>query len=134
MAYGITFEHYQEALRDGRFLGLRCKSCGAVIFPPQGLCRECGSRDLEEKPLTGEGVIQTFTVIRVPPEGMKAPYIVVMVKLREGAWALGRLVGMDPEAADLSLIGKGVKAGSEPVENDPNPDQPSHVLTFQIKQ
>jgi uncharacterized OB-fold protein len=134
MAYGFTFEHYQEALRDGRFVGLRCKSCGALIFPPQSLCRECGSLDLEEETLTGEGVIQTFTVIRVPPEGMRAPYIIAMVKLKEGAWAMGKLVGMDPGKADLNLIGKAVKAGSEPVQNDPNPDHPSHVLTFEITQ
>jgi uncharacterized OB-fold protein len=134
MAYGFTFEQYQEALRDGRFVGLRCKSCGTVIFPPQSLCRECGSRDLGEEPLTGEGVIRTFTVVRVPPEGMKAPYIVAMVKLKEGAWAMGRLVGTDPDEADLSLIGKGVKAGSEPVQSDLNPDQPSHVLTFELKE
>ena len=133
MGYGFTFEHYQEALKNGRIVGLRCKGCGAVIFPPQGLCTLCGGGDLEEKGLTGEGVIKTFTVIRVPPEGMKAPYIVVMVKLKEGPWAMGRLVGEDPEKADLSLIGKAVKAGSEPFLSGASTSGSYRVLAFELR-
>jgi hypothetical protein len=133
VACGFTFEHYQEALKNGRIVGLRCKGCGSVIFPPRGLCTECGSQELEEKHLTGEGVIQTFTVIRVPPEGMKSPYIIAMVEFKEGPWAVGRLVGVDTQTADLGLIGKEVKAGSEPFFGEAISSGGYRVLTFGLR-
>jgi uncharacterized OB-fold protein len=85
---------------------------------------------MEVVELKGEGTLRTFTVIRVAPEGMKAPYIVAMVELNEGPWAVGNLVNLDPNDADIGLMGKKVKLESQTLDAPTGSDDPPvHVLT-----
>lgn len=132
MEYKLTFERYQQGLKEGKFLGLRCERCGVSIFPPQAICRDCGSHDLEPSEMKGKGTIRTFTVIRVPPEGMKPPYIVAMVEIDEGAWVMGRLVGVNADEADIGIIGRKVRLGNQPAEGIPSSQGDLHVLTFEM--
>ncbi len=132
MDYTLTFEQYQKGLSNGKFLGLKCEKCGTVTFPSQGVCRECGGHDLKVTEMKGEGTIRTFTVIRVAPEGKKPPYIVTMVELDEGAWSMGNLEDMNPDEADMSLIGRRVKLGSQVVGKDATSGEDRRVLTFRL--
>ena len=111
MEYVLTSKQYQEALKEGRLLGLRCNKCSEYTAPPKKVCLECGSEDLRIVELSGKGKIKTFTVVRVPPEGFEGPYIVAMVKLEEGPWVMGRMMGMDPDQADMNLIGRKIMVG-----------------------
>jgi uncharacterized OB-fold protein len=134
MEYKLTFNHYQQGLEQGKFLGLKCNSCGSFIFPPAAVCRECGSIDLTCTELSGQGTLRTFTVIRVAPEGKKPPYIVAMAELDEGPWALGNLVDMNPEETDMGLIGRRVTLGSHVVKGDIYSTGDTRVLTFVLKE
>ena len=111
MEYKLTFKDYNEALKQNRLLGLKCKKCGTVTTPPKMVCRECAGSDLEITELKGTGKIQTFTTVYVPSEGREGetPYIIVLVELDEGPWIMGNLAGIDPNAADMDLVGKRVK-------------------------
>jgi uncharacterized OB-fold protein len=132
MDYTLTFEQYQQGLSNGKFLGLRCENCGTLTFPSQGVCRDCGGKDLKVTEMKGEGTIRTFTVIRVAPEGMKPPYIVAMVELDEGAWAMGNLEDVNPDEADMSIIGRRVKLGSQVVGKDATSGEDRRVLIFTL--
>jgi len=81
--------------------------------PPKKVCMECGSEYLETTQLSGMATIRTFTVIRVPPEGLEAPYIVAMAELDEGPWVMGNIVDIDPDGATMELIGKRVRLGHQ---------------------
>ncbi|MEW5722452.1 MAG: Zn-ribbon domain-containing OB-fold protein [Thermodesulfobacteriota bacterium] len=131
MSQKITYARYQQALEEGRLAGLRCRACQQVTFPPQTVCRVCGGRDFSETELGGRGTIRTFTVIRVAPEGRKPPYIVALAELEEGPWVIGRLEGLDPQAADMGLIGRPVTLGSQMVEGDVY-SPACRVLTFTL--
>ena len=111
MEYKLTFKDYNEALKQNRLLGLKCKKCGTVTTPPKMVCRECAGSDLEITELEGTGKIQTFTTVYVPSEGREeeTPYIIVLVELDEGPWIMGNLAGIDPNSADMDLIDKRVK-------------------------
>ncbi len=111
MEYKLTAKMFAEALRENRLLGLKCNKCGAYTVPPKKVCMECGSEDLEISELSGMGTVQTFTVIRVPPEGFEAPYVVAMAELDEGPWVMGNVVDIDPDKVTMDLIGKRVKLG-----------------------
>ena len=128
----ITYEQYQGNLEQGKFIGLKCKGCEAVTFPPMSVCRGCSSPDCDVTELKGEGTLRTFTVIRVAPEGMKPPYIVAMAELDEGPWVLGNLVGINPDEADMGLMGKRVRLGSQTVRGDVYSLGDSRVLTFDL--
>lgn len=110
MEYKLTFKEYSEALKENRLLGLKCRQCGAVTSPPKMVCGNCAGSDMEITELAGEGKIQTFTSNNVAAEGREdeAPYVVLLVELAEGPWVMGNLVGIDPAAVGMELIGQKV--------------------------
>ncbi|MFZ5633861.1 MAG: Zn-ribbon domain-containing OB-fold protein [Bacillota bacterium] len=109
--YKLTHREYFEALKEGKLMGLKCRECGGHTAPPKVSCDNCCGTDMEAVELSGKGEIKTFTVIRVAPEGLQAPYIVAMAELEEGPWIMGNLVGVDPDRAGTELIGKKVVVG-----------------------
>ena len=113
MEYKLTFKDYNEALKENRLLGLKCKTCGTITTPPKMVCRQCTGTDLEITELKGTGKIKTFTTIYVPSEGREdeIPYIIVLVELDEGPWIMGNLADVDPEQTTMDLIGKRVEMG-----------------------
>ena len=106
--YVLTIGDYEKGLKEGKLLGLRCKACNQITCPPMIVCQRCGSRELERTELSGRGELMTFTVVRIPPEGFDAPYVVCLIKTDEGPWVIGRL-GHDPEEATQALLGKRVR-------------------------
>ena len=131
MEYPLTFEQYQQGLKEGKFLGLKCVSCGTYNFPPLGVCEHCKKQDLTVTEIEGEGTLRTFTVIRVAPEGKEPPYIIAMVELAQGPWAVGMLVEVNPDQADMKLIGKKVKLGSTSGQGT-EPLGDIQILTFTL--
>jgi uncharacterized OB-fold protein len=115
--YKLTHIQYFEALKENILKGLKCLDCGTITVPPKAVCDDCGSTNQEITQLSGDGTVRTFTVIRVAPEGFKAPYVVVLVQLREGPWLTGLLNSGDPESASMELIGKKVKLGHQVVQH-----------------
>ena len=113
MEYKLPFKDYNEALKQDRLLGLKCKDCGAITVPPKMVCWQCASSDVDIVELGGKGKIVTFTTVNVVSEGREdeCPYIIVMVELDEGPWLMGNLSGIDPTEASMALIGKSVKMG-----------------------
>ncbi len=106
--YILTLKDYEQGLRAGKMLGLRCRNCGEIMCPPMPVCCGCGGKELEKTEMGGEGELMAFTITRVPPEGMDAPYIVCLVKLSEGPWVMGRL-DHDPEKITPEMLGRKVK-------------------------
>lgn len=112
MEYKLTFKDYSESLKKNKLLGLKCQDCGAITVPPKMVCRQCTSSNMEIVELKGNGKIQTFTTVNVASEGREAecPYTIVLVKLDEGPWLMGNLIGIDPAKATMAaLINKKVK-------------------------
>jgi len=109
----LTYAEYEEGIKEGKLIGLRCASCKKITCHPMPVCQWCSGRSLERMELSGEGELTTFTVIRVPPEGFEAdaPYIPCLVKTKEGPCVVGRL-DYDTERATQELIGKQVKMNS----------------------
>jgi len=104
--YILTSKDFTEALRKGKFVGLKCKQCGVYTVPPQKVCSECSSEKMEIAELSRNGEVQTFTVIYIPAEGFKAPYIVGLIKLEEGPWVTANIININPEEATMELIGR----------------------------
>ena len=114
MEYKLTYKNFNEALKKGnKLLGLKCHECGAITCPPKMTCQECGSTNLGIVELGGKGKVVTFTVSYVPGLGreVEVPILIIMVELDEGPWIMGNLAGIDPNRADIGLIGKRVKLG-----------------------
>ena len=133
MQHPLTFEQYQEGLRSGKFLGLKCKNCREYTFPAQMVCSGCGHSEMDVISMNGEGTIRSYTAIRVAPEGLKPHYVVAMVELDEGPWVTGNLLVQESEEANMSLIGRRVTLDSRPYRVEPPPEKPMHVLAFRLQ-
>jgi uncharacterized OB-fold protein len=120
MEQKLYFKDYNEALKQNKLLGLKCRACGAITLPPKMACRQCASPDMEIMELKTDGKIKTFTTVFVGAEGRESevPYILVIVELEEGPWLMGNLEGIDPKTASLELIGKKVKMGNKVFPGD----------------
>ncbi len=110
MEYKLTFEQYNNALKESKLLGLKCQACGAIITPPKMVCPQCGASNFEITQLKGSGKIKTFTSIYVAAEGRESecPYVIVLVELDEGPWIMGNLAGIEPAKASMELVDKKV--------------------------
>ena len=86
-----------------RYEAAKCTSCGKVFFPPRQVCNGCRGQEFEKVILAKNGVIETFTVIRVAPTGFtdEAPYAVGIIKLDDGVKLTAQIVDCDPERISI---------------------------------
>jgi uncharacterized OB-fold protein len=91
-------------------LGSRCKSCGTVAFPQKRHCVKCFGDEIEVVPLSSDGKIATWTVIRMKPFGYqdKVPYVLADVILPERLHLMTQLSGIDPEKPEI--VGRRVES------------------------
>lgn len=120
MEQKLYFKDYNEALKQNKILGLKCRACGSITVPPKMACRQCAGSDMEVIEVKGSGKIRTFTIVFVGAEGRESevPYVIVIVELDEGPWLMGNLEGIDPKTASMELIGKKVKMGNQVFPGD----------------
>ncbi len=101
----LTYKKLMEEVENNKqLLGMKCKSCEAVTFPPKAVCSNCCSREYEFIQLSGKGTVKTFTVIRVPPEGFEGEYVVGLVEMHEGPNIMVNI--KTDRFPDMSIIGK----------------------------
>ena len=76
---------WYDNLKEGKVLGLRCKDCGAVEFPPVPVCNSCGKHDMEWVEMSGDVTIDTlgYSAFGVPPYSM-SPVINGYGRTKEG--------------------------------------------------
>jgi uncharacterized OB-fold protein len=93
----------------------RCGTCGTLALPPDVVCTACGSTDpdYEFTPVSGRGVIRSWTVVRqsfLP--GFDVPFVLVDVELEEQADL--RVIGRLLDGVDAQLrLGAPVRAAFE---------------------
>jgi len=86
--------------------GSKCRNCGEVTFAIAASCQNCAGEDMEIIPLSREGTLWTYTVIRNrPPGDYKGPDPYVpfgegLVELPEGIRVLTPLGG-DPDKLEI---------------------------------
>jgi uncharacterized protein len=85
---GPYWSRFFRGLRDEKKIcATRCSSCGRVYIPPREVCGPCFARMEEWVDVGPEGVIEMFTVVRLPytnpstGEPVSVPYTDVYVRL-----------------------------------------------------
>lgn len=91
-------EPFWEACKEGLLLLQRCLDCDALQHYPRSLCVTCNSRSLDFVEASGDGVVHSFTVVhRSPdPENMPPPYVVALIRLKEGPIMMSNVIDVDP--------------------------------------
>ena len=104
-----------EGNGGGRLIGSRCPACGAHFFPAREVCPGCLEQDMERVPLSGQGSLYTYTVVRQSAPGFPVPYLLGYVDLPEGVRVLGQLAGL---SQDEARIGMALALTVQPVGTD----------------
>jgi uncharacterized OB-fold protein len=101
----ISLNQFFEGARAGTLTVLKCTHCGELAIPPKEFCVSCGKRAWTTAPLSGDGRITSFTVIRVAPRrhAGAVPYAIAHVTLTEGVALLGRVVDIPLERIVLGM-------------------------------
>lgn len=105
-------KRFWDGLEEGKVYATRCKKCGKLYYPPRSDCSQCLASDVEWVALSNEGIIETFTVSHLKPQGFehyKEPYIIAIVRTLEGAKVMGWLEGVSPEKVSIGLVGQRVR-------------------------
>ena len=97
-----VFDGLWETINDETYLvGSYCTFCKEVFFPRKknGFCSHCQHETLEDKRLSREGKITTFTVVHQQPAGGfykgPVPFAYGIVQLPEGVNVQTLLTGCD---------------------------------------
>lgn len=91
-------KEFWEALKAGKLITTKCKSCGKVAFPPQADCPNCMSSQHEWVELGPDAVLVTFTNVQITPTSFvnNDPYIVGIGRVADDlnvlAWVEGATV------------------------------------------
>ncbi len=99
-------EHFWRGGRDGVLQFLRCHACGYWIHPPSPVCPVCLSRDVAPEPVSGAGVIHTFTINHQPwIPTFDPPYVIAIVALIEQAdlRLTTNIIGCAPEEVTIGM-------------------------------
>jgi uncharacterized OB-fold protein len=91
---------------QGRLLIHRCRGCHRWFHPPAPVCPRCNSTDVGPEPVSGRGMVASFTVNRqawVPD--LAEPYVIAIVELDEqpGLRFVTNIVGMPPDEVTIGL-------------------------------
>lgn len=100
---------FYESLAKGIIWGIHCKECGKWTFPPISACRECGSRKIEWKRISGKGTAYFYSTSLLPPKKFQqySPYAYGLVELDEGPTFFTMIEGLDASTPEK------IKAGNE---------------------
>src|ERR1019366_4675146 len=75
---------YWRSGADGVLRIARCQSCGRYLHPPQPACPRCHGREIRFEPVSGRGVVYSWTINRYQwTPGMPPPYVLAEVELVE---------------------------------------------------
>lgn len=78
-------------------LGVRCRGCGGVFFPPQHYgCESCGApaEALETVEMAGRGALHSFATVHLHQgKGIEAPFTVGVIVLDDGPAVRAILTG-----------------------------------------
>ena len=105
------------AADHGELVIQRCGDCRRYAHPPRPLCFECGSQDVRFEPVTGRGMVSTFTVTRQcrnPAFAHLEPYVVAWVELEEQA-DVRLICNMPADDVERVHIGAEVEVYFEPI-------------------
>jgi len=101
---------WRETPRRYNLGGSRCPNCRAVYFPPRAVCPTCTQHRrtlgrMEPFQLSGEGEVVTYSIVHDASEGfeMQVPYVLAIVRTREGPQLTGQVVDIDPAAVAIGL-------------------------------
>lgn len=87
-------------------VGKKCTSCSSLFFAPRMICAYCNPlRETVDFKFSGNGEVVSYSLVNVAPEehSALAPYIVAIIKLREGAKLTAQIVDCNEKDVRIGM-------------------------------
>jgi len=97
---------YWEGALAGQLKIQQCNCCAHMWHPPLPICPECHARDYKWVPVSGRGVIYSFSVVHHAAHVAmtdRVPYVVALVTLEEGPRLVSNLLHCTPEQISIGM-------------------------------
>jgi uncharacterized protein len=99
-------EGFWRAAQQGVLAIQRCQECRFYVHYPRELCPRCLGRSLAFQPVSGRGVVYSYTVMHaalIPGFGPDAPYLCAVVELGEqrGLRMLCNILNAGPDEVSI---------------------------------
>jgi hypothetical protein len=91
---------------DGVLTVSQCSDCAHRIHPPAPRCRNCRSNRVEAQPVSGRGIVYSFTINHHRwSESVTEPYVVAIVELDDqaGLRLTTNIIGCAPDAVRVGM-------------------------------
>ncbi len=75
-------------------------------YYPRELCPKCWSSDVEWFPISGNGELYSWSIVRIAPTPAlkdKVPFVVCLIDLEEGVRVFSRLVEVEHEQVEIGM-------------------------------
>lgn len=107
MATALT-QPYWDAAARGVLAIQRCAACRRWVHFPEPKCPGCGGSDLSFEPVSGQGKVETFSVIHrsfVSEFVDRTPYVIAWIGLPEqkGLRVFGNVTGCLPDEVRVGM-------------------------------
>lgn len=99
-------DFYWEKCKEHELWLRYCNHCSEAYFYPRDICPRCFSRDTTWIQSSGKGHLYTFAIVhQIPRPNYKGPlpFVIAMVKLREGPVMPTAIVEVEPEPENLRI-------------------------------
>jgi uncharacterized OB-fold protein len=99
---------YWDGAARGELVIQRCVACHKWIHFPEPTCPACGSDDVSFEPVSGQGKVETFSVIHrsfVAEFAGRTPYVIAWIGLPEqaGLRVFANVTGCPPEEVAIGM-------------------------------
>ncbi len=103
-------QDFIEHAKDGKILAHKCINCGNLSLATVYFCKKCGKRGFEDVVLDGQGKVETYTIMTVPPSGFEkyAPYAWAVINIENSDLRISGFLANIQKPEDLP-IGAAVK-------------------------
>ena len=101
-------------------LALVCDGCGARYLERRNGCGRCGGRSFSRHAVSTTGTVTAYTVVWRSEPGVSVPFVSCLVDLGEGLIVKSNLVGIDPDAVDVTVLGSPVELVARDLGMDSN--------------
>ena len=103
--HSFTIEEFYRFAGERKLMAARCNKCEELLLPPRPMCTTCLSTDLKWVEIGKRGELLTYTVIHVAPTQFQSmvPYVVGVVKLKDGLKLPGMIRGIEPEEIEVGM-------------------------------
>tara|TARA_Y100000310_G_C20657816_1_gene802940 strand:+ start:1149 stop:1565 length:417 start_codon:yes stop_codon:yes gene_type:complete len=100
-------KYWRNTLHYYNLVGNKCVKCGQIYFPQRAVCSNDNSVELNDYPLSMEGTILTYTILRtslsdpskenIDVTVSEAPLVLAIVELEKGVNVTAPVIECEPE-------------------------------------